>query len=89
MTHRTRKTILEAVRSRAVDALDGSIEADKDANPFLNGVPAILEALRSGKIECRVYDRDKFHAKAYITRAKLEVVGSQALVGSAISPRRD
>jgi hypothetical protein len=32
-THRTRKAILEA---------------DKDANPFLNGVPAILEALRSG-----------------------------------------
>ncbi|MEO2020345.1 MAG: phospholipase D-like domain-containing protein, partial [Pirellulaceae bacterium] len=83
MTYRTRKALLEAVRSRAVEILDGSIEEDKGKNPFLNGVPAILEALRSGQIECRVYDRDKFHAKAYITHAKLEVVGSQALVGSS------
>jgi phosphatidylserine/phosphatidylglycerophosphate/cardiolipin synthase-like enzyme len=82
-THRTRKAILDAVRKRALEALDNSVEAQKDANPFLNGVPAILEALRSGQIECRVYDRDKFHAKAYITHAKLEVVGSQALVGSS------
>ncbi len=83
MTHRTRKALLEAVRARAVQILDGSIEADKNANPFLHGVPAILDALRSGQIECRVYDKDKFHAKAYITHAKLEVVGSQALVGSS------
>lgn len=82
-THRTRKALLETVRARAVQILDGSIEADKGANPFLRGVPAILEALRSGQIECRVYDKDKFHAKAYITHAKLEVVGAQALVGSS------
>jgi len=82
-TQRTRKALLEAVRARAVQILDGSIEADKNANPFLHGVPAILEALRSGQIECRVYDKDKFHAKAYITHAKLEVVGAQALVGSS------
>ena len=83
VTHRTRKALLDAVQKHVVDVLDGSIEANKDSNPFLNGVPAILEALRSGQIECRVYDRDKFHAKAYITHAKLEVVGSQALVGSS------
>ena len=81
--HRTRKALLEAIRSRAVDILDVSLESDKEDNPFLLGVPAILEALRSGQIECRVYDKDKFHAKAYITHAKLEVVGSQALVGSS------
>jgi|SRR5712671_4270871 len=86
MTYRTRKALREAVRSRAVEILDGSIEAVKEANPFLHGVPAILEALQSGKIECRVYDREKFHAKAYITHAKLDVVGSQALVGSARWP---
>jgi hypothetical protein len=82
-THRTRRATLQAVRSRAVDELDRSIEDDKGANPFLHGVPAILDALRSRQIECRVYDRDKFHAKAYITHANLEVVGSQALVGSS------
>ena len=82
-THRTRKAVLEAVRAQALDRLDESIEGDKEPNPFLHGVPAILEALRSGQIECRVYDKDKFHAKAYITHAKLEVVGAQALVGSS------
>ena len=83
MTHRTRKALLEAVRQRAVKTLDDSIEANKGTNPFLHGVPALLDALRSGQIECRVYDKDKFHAKAYITHAKLEVIGSQALVGSS------
>ena len=83
ITHRTRKAILEAVRAQALDRLDDSIEEDKESNPFLHGVPAILDALRSGQIECRVYDKDKFHAKAYITHAKLEVVGAQALVGSS------
>ena len=82
-THRTRKALLEAVRRQALDRLDRSLEEDKKPNPFLHGVPAVLEALRSGQIECRVYDRDKFHAKTYITHAKLEVVGAQALVGSS------
>jgi HKD family nuclease len=59
------------------------LEAAKDPNPFLRGVPAILEALQTRKVECRVYDREKFHAKTYITHAKLDVVGSQALVGSS------
>ena len=82
-TRRTRNAILDAVRAQALDRLDESIEEDKEPNPFLHGVPAILDALRSGQIECRVYDKNKFHAKAYITHAKLEVVGAQALVGSS------
>ena len=82
-THRTRKALLDAVRSRAILILDESLEDQKVANPFLHGVAAIVDGLKSGKIECRVYDRDKFHAKAYITHARLEVVGSQALVGSS------
>ena len=82
-THRTRKAILEAVRTQALERLDESMEEDKEGNPFLHGVPAILDSLRAGQIECRVYDKDKFHAKAYITHAKLEVVGAQALVGSS------
>jgi hypothetical protein len=39
-THRTRKALLEAVRTRAIEILDGSIEATKSANPFLHDVPA-------------------------------------------------
>jgi hypothetical protein len=63
--------------------LDDSIEAEKEKNDFLAGVPEIVEALGSRKIECRVYRKDKFHAKAYITHARMEVVGSSALVGSS------
>jgi hypothetical protein len=79
----TRKAMLAGVTARAANVLDASIEVEKDPNPFLHGVPAIVDALKAGQIECRVYDRDKFHAKAFITHAKLEVVGSQALVGSS------
>ena len=82
-TRRTRKALLEAVRRHALDQLDRSLEGDKKPNPFLYGVPAVLDAVRSGQIECRIYDRDKFHAKTYITHARLEVVGAQALVGSS------
>lgn len=63
--------------------LDDSIEAEKEKNDFLAGDPAIVEALKTGRIECRVYRKDKFHAKAYITHARMEVVGSSALVGSS------
>ena len=81
--HRSRKALLDAITARATERLDDSLEVDKEINPFLKGVPAVLHALQSRQIECRVYDRDKFHAKAYITHSKLEVVGSQALVGSS------
>lgn len=80
---RTRRLLIDGVRKRAIEVLDQSIESDKGGNPFLEGVPAILDALRQGQIECRIYDKGKFHAKAYITHARLEVVGSQALVGSS------
>jgi len=70
---------LERVKTR----LDESLEAEKEKNDFLTGVPAIVQAIRSGKIKCRVYRKEKFHAKTYITHARLEVVGSSALVGSS------
>ena len=82
-TQSTRRALLNSVRDRVVKTLDQSIESDKQDNPFLHGVPAILEGLRNHQIECRVYDKAKFHAKTYITHAKLAVVGSQALVGSS------
>lgn len=79
----TKKAILDAVRTRAERVLDEGLDADKEDNPFLEGVEAVAEALRSHRIECRVYNREKFHAKAYITHGRLDVVGSQALVGSS------
>jgi hypothetical protein len=83
VTQPTKAIFLKAVKERAEAALDESLESEKRAVPFLEGVLAIVQALKSGQIECRAYTKDKFHAKAYITHAKLEVVGSLALVGSS------
>ena len=82
-TVRTGRLLLEAVTGEATERLDESLEEAKAKNPFLEGVPGILEALKSGQIECKVYDKAKFHAKAYITHGRLDVVGSRALVGSS------
>jgi superfamily II DNA or RNA helicase len=83
VTQSTKAAFLKAVKDRAERLLDLSIEDEKRKDPFLRGVPAIVDALRSGQIECRAYTETKFHAKTYITHAKLEVVGSRALVGSS------
>ena len=77
------KTAFEQGLRKACDTLDHSLEAEKQSNDFLTGVPRIVEGIRSGQIECRVYRKDRFHAKAYITHARSEVVGSFALVGSS------
>jgi len=79
----TKKAILEAVRCRAERVLDEGLDADKHDNPFLEGVDSVVDALKTGRIQCRVYNREKFHAKAYITHGRLDVIGSQALVGSS------
>jgi Helicase conserved C-terminal domain/PLD-like domain len=79
----TRSALLAAAKSRAEAALDASLEEQKRVDPFLTGVAAVVDALRRGQIECRVYSKEKFHAKAYITHAKSEVFGSRALVGSS------
>jgi superfamily II DNA or RNA helicase len=76
---KTKKAFTAALATR----LDRSIESAKLQNDFLEGVPAIVDAIRSKKIECRVYNKGKFHAKAYITHSRFEVVGSSALVGSS------
>lgn len=66
-----------------LERLDESLETEKEKDDFLKGVPAVVQAIRDKKIECRVYRKDKFHAKAYITHARMEVVGSAGLVGSS------
>lgn len=82
VSHRTKVAFLESLEN-IKHRLDQSVEAEKESNDFLTGVPAIVEALRNGQILCRIYNTDKFHAKAYITHAKLAVVGPSALVGSS------
>ena len=82
VSRRTKKALLASLEP-IVMKLDASIEEQKEQNDFLTGVPGIVEALRTKKIECRVYTKDKFHAKAYITHGRHAVVGSSALVGSS------
>ncbi|MFC2023425.1 helicase-related protein [Chloroflexota bacterium] len=82
VSKRTKKAFVEGLE-RITHRLDESIEKAKEADDFLSGVPAIVDAIRSGQIQARVYRKEKFHAKAYITHAKLDVVGAAALVGSS------
>lgn len=82
VTKRTKKALLAGVET-VKGILDNSIEKEKEKNDFLTGVPAIVEAIKQGQIDCRIYTKEKFHAKAYITHAKFAVVGSAALVGSS------
>lgn len=79
---RTRRAFAEGLR-KINDRLDASLETEKTQNDFLHGVPAIVAAIRAGQIQCRVYRRDKFHAKCYLTHSRAKVVGSFGLVGSS------
>ena len=77
----SKSIILNSIKRR----LDESFDKEKDENHFQTGIPAIMEAIRSGKIEIRVYTKHKFHAKLYIThpRKELGLDASFALVGSS------
>ncbi len=92
VTKRT-KNIIDEVASMMIEHFRESLENEQEKNEFLIGVPAILNAMRSGKIECRVFDSNKFHAKAYITYFREEykdqfipamnIPSGYALVGSS------
>jgi len=77
---RTQRVFAESLR-KIQQRLEASAEEEKRRNDFLEGVPAIVEAMRTGQIQCRVYRKEKFHAKCYLTHAP--VVGSFGLVGSS------
>ncbi len=66
MTKRT-KEVIDTVVEAMLTRLKESVDEEQEHNEFLIGVPAIIDAMKSGKIECKVFDSSKFHAKAYIT----------------------
>ena len=82
MTKKTSVALAKAI-VKIKNFLDDSIEKEKDANAFLNGVEAIIDGIRSGKIKCKIYNKKKFHAKCYITYSKAAVAPPVALVGSS------
>ena len=77
----SRQTAQALREARAV--LDASLDEERESDPFLEGIEGVVQAIRDGRIEVKVYRRKKFHAKAYITHSRLDVVGSAALVGSS------
>ncbi|SFW52089.1 PLD-like domain-containing protein, partial [Ruminococcus sp. YE71] len=92
VTKRT-KDVIEEVAQTMIERFRSSMEREQEKNEFLIGVPAIIKAMKFGKIECRVYDSNKFHAKAYITYFRdeyrdqfisaMNVPSGYALVGSS------
>jgi len=58
VSKRTKKAF-ESALSQITTKLDDSIEAAKEDDDFLGGVPAIVEALRAGQIQARVYRKKK------------------------------
>lgn len=92
MTKRT-KDVIDEVASSMLRTFRQSVDQEQEHNEFLIGVPAILDALKNGKIECRVFDKNKFHAKAYITYFRdeyrnqfiqsMNIPAGYALVGSS------
>lgn len=55
---RRTKNSFAAGLAQVKQRLDLSLESEKEKNGFLAGVPGIVEAIRSGKITCRVYRKD-------------------------------
>lgn len=92
VTKRT-KEVIDSVVKALLTRIKNSIDEEQEKNDFLVGVPAIIEAMKDGKIECRVYTQGKFHAKAYITYfndsyknqfiSSMNVPDGYALVGSS------
>lgn len=92
VTRRTKDVIDETVKF-FLSGVKKSIDKEQERNEFLVGIPAILDAFKSRKIECRVYNKNKFHAKTYITHFRDDYMGNfieamnipsgYALVGSS------
>ncbi len=74
-------SLLAEARQRILARLDESLEREKEKNDFLVGVPAIAEALRLGKMQCRLYRPAKLQARAFLVQSP-RGGEPQALVGA-------
>jgi superfamily II DNA or RNA helicase len=57
-------------QQRILTRLDASLEREKEKNDFLVGVSPVADALRSGKIQCRLYRKDKFQARTFVSHSR-------------------
>ena len=91
-TKRTHEVLEETIKA-ILSPFKEDMDNEQEKNEFLIGVPAIIDAMKSRQIECRVYDKSKFHAKAYITYFRdeyrehfiqaMNIPAGYALVGSS------
>ncbi len=59
VTKRTHRALAEGF-ARVGQLMDDSIEREKQKNDFLTGVDQIVQAIASGKTQCRVYSYDRY-----------------------------
>lgn len=69
------KRAFEQGISQLRHALNESAEAAKRQDPFLLGLPAVINALAARTIQARVYRKARFHAKATLCQRE-EVLGT-------------
>ena len=78
-TRRTKEHLINALQ----DATDANIESEKEQDDTLQGLAAVRDAIRTGQITVRVYDKAKFHAKLNVMRAQDSSPVDFATVGSS------
>ena len=78
-TKRTKDHLIRALQ----EATDANIESEKEQDDTLQGLAAVRDAIRRGKIVVRVYDKAKFHAKLNLMHAQNSSPVDFATVGSS------
>ena len=78
-TKRTKDHLIKALQ----ETTDANIEAEKEQDDTLHGLAAVREAIRTGQITVRVYDKAKFHAKLNLMHAQNSSPVDFATVGSS------
>ena len=78
-TKRTKAHLISALQ----EATHANIESEKEQDDTLQGLAAVREAIRTGQITVRVYDKAKFHAKLNLMHAQNSSPVDFATVGSS------
>jgi len=60
---RQRNSLLRALRQRS----DEDLQRQRTADPVLSGLHFVHQMIQEGRLEARVYTKEKFHAKLYIS----------------------
>jgi superfamily II DNA or RNA helicase len=74
---RQRNALIRAMQERS----DADLLKQREADPLFNGLRLASRLIREGRLDARVYTREKFHAKLYISHRDGEPPAS-SIVGS-------